>query len=66
MKNQELFNEIIVIIAERGYGLTMEQKESMKRLISKLKEKESGFWLNGRFIKDKKKIADILGIKEVV
>jgi hypothetical protein len=53
MKNQELFNEIEHIICERGYGWTLAQRKSMQNLISKLKESVGGFWLNGRFIKDK-------------
>ena len=53
MKNEELFNEIDNIIYERGYGWTIAQRKSMQRLISKLKESECGFWLNGRLIKDK-------------
>ena len=52
MKNQELFNEIDNIIAEHGYGWTMEQRDSIKRIISKLEEKKSGFYLDGRFIED--------------
>ena len=52
MKNQDLFNEIDTIIAEKGYGWTMEQRDSMKRLIGKLEEKKSGFYLDGRFIED--------------
>ena len=53
MKNQELFNEIDNIIAEHGYGWTVAQRNSMKRLISKLEEQKSGFYLNGRFVEDK-------------
>ncbi len=52
MKNQKLFNEIEAIITERGYGWTMEQRDSIKKIISGLKESQGGFWLNGRFIKD--------------
>lgn len=52
MKNQELYNEIEAIITKRGYGWTMEQRDSIKKIINQLKEKESGFYLNGRFIKD--------------
>ena len=50
MKNQDLFNEIDTIIAEKGYGWTMEQRDSMKRLIGKLEQKKSWFYLDGRFI----------------
>tara|TARA_Y100001938_G_scaffold124767_1_gene175090 strand:+ start:515 stop:685 length:171 start_codon:yes stop_codon:yes gene_type:complete len=53
MKNQELFNEIDNIIYERGYGWTLAQRKSMQRLISKLEEPVDGYWLNGRFIKNK-------------
>ena len=56
MKNEELFNEIDYIIHERGYGWTLAQRESMKRLINKLKESVGGYWLNGRFIKNKEAV----------
>ena len=52
MKNQELFNEIECIIQEKGYGWTMGQGDSIKKIVGKLKEQKSGYWLNGRFIKD--------------